>query len=243
MLLGVVLRGSAFVFRQYGSRSAAARRFWGVVFSAASIVTPFMLGMIIAAVAAGRVPGAEAAGGGSDFISPWISPFSFCVGGMALALFAFLAAVYLCLETDDAAFREAFRRRAIAAGLVSGAMAGLAFIMARLQAPELAARLGGAWWSAPFHMVTAASAFGALGCLFARRYRAARLLAAAQVALVVLGWGLAQYPFALPPSLTLTQAAAPPVVLKCLLAIFAGGLVLVAPAFAYLMTVFKRKTL
>jgi cytochrome d ubiquinol oxidase subunit II len=240
MLLGVALRGAAFVFRQYGSRSAAPQRLWGVVFSTASVVTPFMLGMIVAAVAAGRIPPAGVAGPSSDFLSPWLSAFPLCVGGMTVALFAFLAAVYLCLEADEGVLREAFRRRAVAGALVSGAMAWLCFFMARREAPDLAARLAGEWWSALFHIATAAAAVGALGCLFARRYRAARFLAAAQVALVVLGWGLAQYPLALPPRMTLAQAAAPPAVLKWLLGIFAVGLVLVVPAFACLMIVFKR---
>jgi cytochrome d ubiquinol oxidase subunit II len=199
-----------------------------------------MLGVIVAAVAAGRVPAAGAALPGSDYVSPWLALFPACVGGLTLALFAFLAAVYLCLETKEDSLREIFRRRAIASGVASGGMAGLAFIAARRDAPALAARLSGAWWSAPFHAATAFAAAGALGCLFARRYRAARVLAAAQVALVVLGWGLAQYPLALPPDMTLAQAAAPPVVLRWLLGIFAGGLVLVAPAFACLMVVFKR---
>jgi cytochrome d ubiquinol oxidase subunit II len=240
MLLGVVLRGSAFIFRHYGSRSAAAQRVWGAVFSAASVVTPVMLGVIVAAVAAGRIPTADEARQSSDFVSPWFAFFPFCVGGLTLALFSFLAAVYLCVEAEDDALREAFRRRALAAGFVAGAMAWLAFFAARLEAPALAARLVGPRWTIPFHAATAAAAVGALGFLFARRYRAARLLAAAQVALVVLGWGLAQYPYALPPSLTLSQAAAPPVVLKWLLAIFAAGLVVVMPAFACLMGVFKK---
>src|SRR5271167_2088334 len=55
MLVGVVMRGSAFSFRSYGGGGDLAEREWGRVFAIASIVTPLLLGIIIGAIAAGRV--------------------------------------------------------------------------------------------------------------------------------------------------------------------------------------------
>jgi hypothetical protein len=114
MLIGVVLRGSAFMFRSYGSRAGAARHRWGVAFAAASAVTPVLLGTIIGAIATGDVATAYGRVGAATFpqvfIAPWLAPFPIAVGLFALALFAFLAAVYLTIEAkDDAALRDDFR--------------------------------------------------------------------------------------------------------------------------------------
>ena len=62
MLIGIVLRGSAFTFRTYDSQHDATQRRWGRIFSSASVITPVLLGVSIGAVAAGRV-GQDEAGG------------------------------------------------------------------------------------------------------------------------------------------------------------------------------------
>src|SRR5262245_2958855 len=55
VLFGIVLRGAAFVFRSYARRAGAVgatrgERGWGVVFGAASTLTPLLLGMSLGAV-------------------------------------------------------------------------------------------------------------------------------------------------------------------------------------------------
>src|SRR6476660_4428808 len=101
MLVGIVLRGSAFTFRTYDTRGDAAQRHWGRVFASASVITPVLLGVSIGAVASGRV-GRETGGSFIErFVDPWFTPFALSVGLLALTLFAFLAAVYLTLETRD----------------------------------------------------------------------------------------------------------------------------------------------
>src|SRR6266478_446043 len=115
MLIGIVLRGSAFVFQSYGGGG-------GRVFATASLVTPVLLGICVGAVASGAV-GDAGRGTGEGFyagyIAPWLTPFAVAVGVFALACFAFLAAVYLTLEAEEPELREDFRQRAfIAAGAV-----------------------------------------------------------------------------------------------------------------------------
>ena len=57
----------------------------------------------------------------------------------------------------------------------------------------------------------------------------ARVAAAGQVALILWGWALAQYPYVVPPTLTIAQAAAPAITLTLVLwALAAGALVLCA---------------
>src|SRR5262245_63905985 len=56
MLFGIVLGGSAFIFRSYDTHHDVAQRRWGRTFSIASLLTPFLLGVCVGAIASGRVP-------------------------------------------------------------------------------------------------------------------------------------------------------------------------------------------
>ena len=81
MLIGIVLRGSAFTFRSYDNSEVGKRR-WNRVFSIPSVVTPMLLGAVIGAIATGQ-------------------PGRALDSGLPMPLFAFLAAIYLTLETPD----------------------------------------------------------------------------------------------------------------------------------------------
>ena len=119
MLVGIVLRGSAFTFRTYDSTQDAVQRRWGRIFSVASLLTPVILGVCLGTVASGRVPMRATADLAAftfadRFITPWAaSPFAWAVGLLTLALFAFLAASYLTVEADTPPLRDIFRRRAL----------------------------------------------------------------------------------------------------------------------------------
>src|SRR6267143_150033 len=211
MLIGIVLRGSAFVFQTYGGGG-------GRVFATASLVTPVLLGMCVGAVASGTVWfGVRNGTFVTSFIRSWFTPFGFAVGIFTLACFAFLAAVYLTLETKDTELQEDFRLRAIAASAAVFAMAVLGLAVFP-QAPPV---------NEGVVALTAAAALAAFWSLWRRRYKRARIAAAAQVTLIVWGWGIAQYPSLLPPDLTIAGAAAPRVTLElALIAVVAGAIVL-----------------
>jgi len=71
------------------------------------------------------------------------------------------------------------------------------------------AGLLGSRWSLPFHLATGVAAVAALAALWWKRYHLARVAVGAQVSLVMWGWALAQYPYLVPPDLTVSRAAAP----------------------------------
>jgi cytochrome d ubiquinol oxidase subunit II len=176
----------------------------------------------------------------SDAVTPWLARFPFALGAFALALFAFLAAVYLTVEARDDVLRESFRARALGAAVVVGALALACLLLAREGAPRLYQGLTARGWSAVFHAVTALFAIGAIVALMARRYLVARALAVFQVACVVAGWGLAQYPLLIDPDLTLANTAAPPRVLQAVIWALAAGAVVLFPALGCLYALFKR---
>lgn len=239
MLIGIVLRGSAFVFRTYDAADNPRQRTWGRTFAMASVITPILLGTCVGAIASGALAG-DVGGFAATYLEPWLGPFPLAVGVLALGLFAFLAATYLTLETTDRALQEDFRFRALAAGGFVFFAAWIALLLSPSEAPRMQ-RLLTEPLALVLQVVTAAAAITALAALWWRRYRLARLAAALQVACILWGWGLAQYPYILPYRLTIEQAAAPARTLQLVLLGLGAGTLILAPSLWYLFRVFKGK--
>jgi cytochrome d ubiquinol oxidase subunit II len=239
ILLGIVLRGSAFTFRSYGGDAEPIQHHWGRLFASASLVTPLLLGVSVGAIAAGQVRPPTGAGFVVDYILPWVSPFTVSVGVFTVVLFAFLAAVYLTLETTDRDLQEDFRKRAFAAGGGAFVLASATLALAWREAPLVWQGLVGSPRAIPVHLLTAVAAIGALVALWRRRYLLARACAAAQVALILWGWGLSQYPLLLPPDLAIDAAAAPTITLRLVAAALVVGAAILLPSLAYLFRLFK----
>jgi cytochrome bd ubiquinol oxidase subunit II len=248
MLLGIVARGSSFVFRSYGAHDDASQRRWGRVFAVASVVTPVLLGTIVGAIVSGRAgaaaarlpatPGAPAPSYVSLYVAPWLAPFPLALGALALAMFAFLAAVYLGVR--EPALRDAFRRRALWS---AGAMFVTAFGALGVSGMTTPHVLGGLTRGGALvlQLLIAVAALAAIWTLYARRWQLARVAAAAQVSLILWGWVLVQAPYVLPPTLTIRNAAAPRITLELLVGALAAGAVLLLPALAYLFRTFTAE--
>jgi len=237
VLIGIVLRGSAFAFRSYDSSSRKRR--WGRIFSISSTITPILLGTIIGTLASGRIETA------SDnfyrtFVAPWLSAFPLSVGLFALALFAFLAAVYLTLESPDQELQDIFRRRALIACAAVAALAITVLALSSHGAPFLQHKFSQEVW-APVVMAGAVLNFGiTIFALWKRRYRLARLTAAALVTIILWGWAFAQYPYLIVPHVLIFDAGAPEATMRLVLIALIAGSVLLFPSFFFLYKSFKR---
>lgn len=239
LLIGIVLRGAAFTFRAYASGRDPVQARWGLVFSASSVVAPLLLGANVGAIASGRL---RVSADGTPLSSPgaWLGAFPAAVGLFAAALFAFLAAVYLTVEARGE-LREDFRRRALLAGIAVFLAAMAAAIASRTEAPLVFAGLTTRGWSLPLHLATAAAGGASFAGLLTRRFRLARLAAAAQGALIVLGWGASQYPYLVVPDVTLFSASAPRQTQVLLLAALGIGALTLFPSLWLLLRVFKGR--
>ncbi|RKH02023.1 cytochrome d ubiquinol oxidase subunit II [Corallococcus carmarthensis] len=237
LVLGIVFRGTAFTFRAYDTRGDAVERRWGVVFSVASVVAPLLLGMCVGAVASDaiRMQGHAVVSG---FFASWLSPFALSVGALTLGLFVFLAAVYLTHEARTPELAEDFRRRALVTGGLLFPLALAVLLLSREGAPRVWTGLSQSSFALALHVGTAVAAVTAFALLWKRRFRAARVAAATQGGLIVLGWAVSQAPYLVYPHLTLQSAAAQPVVQRLLLVALGVGLVTVVPSLVLLFRVF-----
>ncbi|MCB9674040.1 MAG: cytochrome d ubiquinol oxidase subunit II [Alphaproteobacteria bacterium] len=242
MLVGVVLRGSAFVFRTYDSRRDSVQKRWSRVFASASVFTPVMLGISVGAVASGAI---RTEGGvyTSGFFAPWLQPFPIAVGLFTLALFALLAAVYLAADTEEPELQDDFRLRALGASAVVFVLAWVTFFTAHTGAPHLRASLVGGPIALGMQGVVGLCGLALVGSLWARRFQVARILAAVQVVLLIAGWGHAQFPWILMDELTIHDAAAPQNVLVGTVGVLGAGAVPLLAAYGWMIRVFRRSRL
>jgi cytochrome d ubiquinol oxidase subunit II len=238
-MAGIVLRGASFAFRSHGAEAVGPTSTWGVVFGVASIVTPFFLGTAAAAVASGsiRAPNGHLASG---FLDGWTTPLAVVVGFFALSICAYLAATYLMVENEHRPDLLAdFRRRAIAAAIASGVFALLALMISLFDGQRLLQSLTGR--GLPLFVLALLNGPLALWAVWRSRPRLARVAVIAQVVLVLWGWAVGQWPYLVPPDLTISATAAPPATLTAMLAVITIGGLLLIPSLWLLFRVFKAR--
>ena len=236
MLVGIVLRGSAFVFRAHDHRKDDVQYRWSVVFASASAFTPVMLGIIAGAIASGDIDPDR-----PEFFRSWLAPFPLAVGLLTLSIFAFLAAVYLTLAPSvDDELREDFRLRGLAAAGAVVVFAWLSFFLSRTGAPSLWEGLWSSSFALPLQIVIGAVGVSCIASLWLRRYPLARALAAAEAALVVGGWALSQWPWVLPGHVHVRDAA-PDNVLWLVLGVLAAGALPLSLTYGWLLRVFAAR--
>ncbi len=234
---GMIARGAAFAFRK-SITTLPMRRFLGAAFAVSSLVTPYFLGAVVGGVASGRVPPGIATG---DVVTSWINPTSTLGGVLAVLTCVYLAAVFLCLDAlheGRPELAEGFRRRALGTAAVTGVVGLGGLFVLRGDAPLLADGLFGR--ALPVVALSALAGLASIVLLVLRRYAVARVTSALAVAAILLGWAAAQYPYLLPPRLTIEDAAAGHATLVAMLVALVAGSVLLVPALVYLYRLFQR---
>jgi cytochrome d ubiquinol oxidase subunit II len=238
MLIGIVVRGSVFVFRKYDSADDKVHRRWSKIFGAASFFTPFLQGMILGALTTGQIHFANGRVT-TAFFAGWLTPFAFACGFFALGLFAFLAATYLTVETrGEPELQNDFRLRALWSGLALAPIALLVFVSSKNGAPEMFHRLT-AWWAPLLLIWTSLFAIAALVSLWRRWFFIAAACAIGQVTLILVGWSLAQFPNLIPPDVTIANSAAPESTLRFLIIALGIGAIALFPSLGFLYYIFK----
>jgi len=240
MLIGIILRGSAFIFGKYDTKAGKVQQGWSAMFGAASFFTPFVQGITLGALATGQI---RVVNGSvtSGFFAGWLTPFALACGSFALGLCGFLAAIYLTLDPEaDTEVRNDFRLRALWSGAALLPVALGVFFTARSGAPDIFEGLTSGW-GLLLMVITVCSAAVALGSLWWRQFQIARIAAIAEVTLILAGWSLAQYPNLVIPDVTLVDAAAPVATLRLLIIALCIGAVVLLPSLAFLFYLFKGK--
>ncbi|MQY09667.1 cytochrome d ubiquinol oxidase subunit II [Actinomadura macrotermitis] len=235
--VGIILRGTAYALR--GTLDAApGSRPVDDVFALSSVLTPFAMGAVAGGIASRRVPTGNAAG---DLVTSWLNPTSILVGVLAVAVSAYLAAVYLAADArrlGEQDLEHDFRTRALVTGVVTGAIAIAGLFVARADARPLWDGLtGGA--GLVMAVVSAAAGLATFLLVGRNRFDEARASAALAVAALVAGWAAAQRPYFL-RDLTVKQAAAGRETLAAVVISVLAGAVILLPSLFLLFRLFLR---
>jgi cytochrome d ubiquinol oxidase subunit II len=205
MLLGLVFRGVAFEFRW---RAPGERNYWDIAFAGGSLVAALAQGIALGAILQGiHVEERHYAGGWWD----WLTPFSVLTGLALVVGYSLLGATWLVMRTEGTLREKAYH---LSGGLLF-AMLG-AIVAVSIATPFLHIEYTQRWFSwpniiltAPVPIAVAGVAYLLLRSLANRRDYQPFLLSLALFALSYAGLGISIYPYIVPQSITIWQAAAP----------------------------------
>lgn len=239
MLLALVFRGVAFEFRWRAKRDGQ-RNAWDAAFAGGSLVAAFAQGVALGALVQGiPVSGRAYAGGWWD----WLTPFSILTGTALVVGYALLGATWLIMKTVGSLQQRAYELAWIA-GVAMLAMIGAVSLWTPFLEREYMAR----WFSwpavlytLPVPLMVAVCASVLLKGLAERWERAPFFASMGLFVLSYIGLGISFYPYIVPPSVTIWDAAAPDASLRFLL-IGAAVLIPIILAYtAYAYWVFRGK--
>ncbi|HEY6412020.1 MAG TPA: cytochrome d ubiquinol oxidase subunit II [Ktedonobacteraceae bacterium] len=242
-LIGIVLRGAAFAFRVHGIiKRSQTVRILSRIFSVASAMTPFFLAVAAAAIASGHIQIHNQSQLQTNTGSYWLTPFALTIGAMALTLCVTISAIYLTVEATSIGateLAETFRQR----GLIAGALTAVLGLLGLFLAPSEASFL----WNAmldralPLVIVTMLIGLAAAAALWFKRYSWARVLIVAETAFLLISWGVSQFPYIIPPDVTIENASSPQQTQVLLLVGILIALIIVVPSLWFMFYVFKLK--
>jgi cytochrome bd ubiquinol oxidase subunit II len=230
--VGIIFRGAAFAVRGEAATISEARTL-GATFALASVLVPFFLGCALGAVASGQVP---AQGDPGMLFESWTNATSIFAGLMAVTVGAYTAAVFLAGDAVRARMpdlADAFRRRALGAALVAGALSIAGLVVVREDARDL---YDGLTSGLGLVSVIAAIVIGVvtLGLIVTRRFEIARYTSGLAVGAVLVGMALAMRPDFLPGELSFDDAAAGDATLIATLVVLVLALAVIVPSIAWL---------
>ncbi len=201
-IFGLIFRGVAFEFRAHSSHKIT----WNRAFFAGSLVAVFAQGITLGGYISGtKVAGGVFAGGALD----WLNPFTFMVGCALIAGYLLLGATYVVLKTTGIVQERAYRQAFVSA-LVVAAFMILVSVWTPIHDPGIPRR----WFSEPrvyfiwsFPLLGLFAFFALMRGLRARRESTPFFWSIVLFISAYLGLLAALYPYAIPPSVTVQQAA------------------------------------
>ncbi|SOC19524.1 cytochrome d ubiquinol oxidase subunit II [Stappia indica] len=227
MLFGLIFRGVVFEFR---FKAPAHRQWvWDVAFFLGSLTAALAQGIALGAIIQGiEVEGRAYAGGWLD----WLTPFSLLTGLAVVIGYALLGATWLVWKCEGP-MQEHFREKATVLGALLLAMIAVVSLWTPALHPQFAER----WFEFPqiFYTAPVPLFVVALAVLLFSSLRSTRdglpFLASLGLFLVTfVGLGVSLFPYVVPTSITIWQAAAPDSSLEFLLV---GAAVLIPMILAY----------
>jgi cytochrome d ubiquinol oxidase subunit II len=245
LLIGIVFRGCAFTFRHYDALDRTYYRTYSRAFAFSSVWSAFFLGVTGGGLILGKIA-PHATNFPDLYLAPWANGFCVSLGLFTIALFAFLAAVYLVGEAKGQDLQKVFRQKAAWANVLLIVAGAAVFHFAEADGLPLRREffenalsrlcfiLAGLLWLPFWSSLKKAGITAKL---------IVRMIGVTIVTLVLVGWYAIQFPVAIrfsgAAALTFQAAAAPEATQRALLGALIVGSFLIFPSLLYLLKIFK----
>lgn len=148
LLLGIVFRGSAFIFRHYDAMKDESQVIYDRVFEYASLFCTLLIGIIAGAVVSGKLvepTQIEQLDFYTVYMASWLNPFSLAMGVFFTGISAYLSATYLIGESKGKQTNY-FRKKMLWANILTVSAGALVFVFALIgDVPFIWALLNNAW--------------------------------------------------------------------------------------------------
>jgi cytochrome d ubiquinol oxidase subunit II len=205
MLVGLIFRGVAFEFRW---RTQRERNRWDLAFAGGSLLATVAQGIALGAILQGvHVEGRQYAGGWWD----WLTPFSILTGAALVVGYSLLGATWLVMKTEGALRDRAYHLSWVLLFAMLGVIGAVS-----LATPLLHIQYTQRWFTWPNIIFTAPVPIAVAGVTvlllrsLANKYDYQPfLLSLVLFVLSYAGLGISMYPYIVPQSITIWQAAAP----------------------------------
>ena len=206
MLIGLIFRGVAFEFRWRTAQSTRNR--WDLAFAGGSLLAALAQGIALGAILQGvHVEGRHYAGGWWD----WLTPFSLLTGLALIVGYALLGATWLVLKTESELRDKAYRLSWPLVFAMLGAVGAVS-----LATPFLHIQYAQRWFTWPNVLFTAPVPIAVAGVtallllsLANKQDSQPFFLSLALFVLSYAGLGISMWPYIVPQSITIWQAASP----------------------------------
>ncbi len=243
LLIGIIARGTAFIFRHYDAVKDHFQKIYNFIFVYSSFLTPLFLGILAGTVISGNID-PQAKDFLSAYISPWLDWFPLSVGIFTVCICGYLAAVYLTGDARTSEDRNLFRKKALQMNLLTVIAGGLVFLTAELEGIPLVGKLSqhSVNWIA---LATATLSLPLLWWALQKNFHyLARILSGFQVSMILFALSYSQYPDFIimkGQALNLNNAVAGESTIMALGIALITGSLLILPSLFYLQ--FSKKTI
>ncbi len=205
MVIALIFRGVAFEFRFKANRT---KHLWDKAFIGGSVLASFLQGVILGAYIQGvNIVDGRYAGGGLD----WLTPFSLFTGIGVVVVYAALGCGWLILKTDQRLQQNMFK-------LMPKLMVTLLliFIAVSIYTPMAHPLIAERWFTqpqllyfSPVPILVAVFTYLTIQSCLKRQESMPFLYTLALVFLAYTGFLISIFPYVIPPSVTIWDAAAP----------------------------------
>jgi cytochrome d ubiquinol oxidase subunit II len=244
MLIGIIARGTAFVFRHYDAVKDQMQEVYNKIFIYSSFITPLFLGIIAGSVLSGQID-PQANDFASAYIYSWLNWFSIAVGLFTVSLCGFLAAIYLIGESVTEEDKNRFIKKAKYMNVVAVIFGANVFMAAYFDKVPLFK------WVFENKIAVIAVVFASLSLvllwylLLKGKTKILRLLAGFQVTMILLAISYAHFPNFIRlkngDTISLFESIAPVKTVQSLGWALVLGSFLILPFLGYLFYKFQQK--